>query len=140
MITFDINDYLSLDGDTGPYIQYSYARGSRILSKIDNKSGYLSDAETTILNLNLSTNEIELIKHICKFSTIIKEAVNNIDPKLVARYLYNLSTLFNNFYEDSPILKEEEGIKNIRVKILYSSLLTMRHCMEIIGITPLEKM
>ena len=140
MITFDINDYLSLDGDTGPYIQYSYARGSRILSKIDNKSGYLSDAETTILNLNLSTNEIELIKHICKFSTIIKEAVNNMDPKLVARYLYNLSTLFNNFYEDSPILKEEEGIKNIRVKILYSSLLTMRHCMEIIGITPLEKM
>ena len=63
-----------------------------------------------------------------------------MNPKLIARYLYNLSTLFNNFYEDSPILKEEEGIKNIRIKILYSSLLTMRHCMEIIGITPLEKM
>jgi arginyl-tRNA synthetase len=141
MITFDINDYLSLDGDTGPYIQYSYARGSRILSKIDNKNDYLNDTETITLNLNLSTNEIELIKHICKFSTIIKEAINNIDPKLIARYLYNLSTLFNNFYEDSPVLKEEEeGIKNIRIKILYSSLLTMRHCMEIIGITPLEKM
>ena len=140
MITFDINDYLSLDGDTGPYIQYSYARGSRILSKIDNKNDYLNDTGTITLNLNLSTNEIELIKHICKFSTIIKEAINNIDPKLIARFLYNLSTLFNNFYEDSPVLKEEEGIKNIRIKILYSSLLTMRHCMEIIGITPLEKM
>ena len=140
MITFDINDYLSLDGDTGPYIQYSYARGTRILSKIDNKSDYLNEVEINVLNLNLSTNEIELIKHLCKFSTIIKESVNNIDPKLIARYLYNLSTLFNNFYEGSPILKEEERIKNIRIKILDSSLLTMRHCMEIIGITPLEKM
>ncbi len=140
MITFDINDYLSLDGDTGPYIQYSYARGTRILSKIDDKSEYLNDTEITTLNLNLSTNEIELIKHLCKFSTTIKESVNNIDPKLIARYLYNLSTLFNNFYEDSPILKEEDRIKNSRIKILYSSLLTMRHCMEIIGITPLEKM
>ncbi|MER5175007.1 MAG: arginine--tRNA ligase [Candidatus Nitrosocosmicus sp.] len=140
MITFDINDSLSLDGDTGPYIQYSYARGTRIFEKIENKNDYLDNTTFTNLDLNLSDNEIELIKHLCKFSTTIKESAQNSEPKLVARYLFTLSTLFNNFYEGSPILKEVENKKTIRIKILYSSLLIMKHGMEIIGITPLEKM
>ena len=71
---------------------------------------------------------------------MIKESVNNKDPKIVARYLYTLSTLFNNFYERSPILKETENKKKSRIKILYSTLLIMKNCMGIIGITPLEKM
>jgi arginyl-tRNA synthetase len=137
-ITFDINDSLSLEGDTGPYIQYSFARGKRILNKIDNNAENLENIKFN--DLDVTPTEIELIKHLCKFSTAIKESVRNIDPKLVAKYLYTLSTLFNNFYERSPILKEAENKKNIRIKILYSSILIMEHCMRIIGITPLEKM
>ena len=138
MITFDINDSLNLDGDTGPYIQYSYARGKRILFKINDKSNYLNEIDANSLVLN--DNEIELIKHLCKFSSIIKGSVNNKDPKIVARYLFTLSTLFNNFYERSPILKETENKKKSRIKILYSTLLIMKHCMKVIGISPLEKM
>ncbi len=140
MITFDINDSLSLEGDTGPYIQYSYARGKRIFNKIDNKNYYLDGIKLTDLDLDLDLTEIELVKQLCKFSTTIKESVNNTDPKLVARFLFTLSTLFNNFYEESPILKEVENKKSIRIKILYSTLLIMENCMNIIGITPLEKM
>ena len=140
MITFDIHDSLSLEGDTGPYIQYSYARGMRIMDKIEDKRDPLNDIELSDLDLDLHNNEIELIKHLCKFSTIIKESAYNYEPKLVARYLFKLSTLFNNFYESSPILKEMGNKKIIRIKILYSSLLIMNHCMEIIGITPLYKM
>jgi arginyl-tRNA synthetase len=138
MITFDIHDSLNLDGDTGPYIQYSYARGKRILFKINDKNDYLNDIDANSLVLN--DNEIELIKHLCKFSSTIKDSVNNKDPKIVARYLFTLSTLFNNFYERSPILKETESKKKSRIKILYSTLLIMKHCMGVIGITPLEKM
>jgi arginyl-tRNA synthetase len=138
MITFDIHDSLNLDGDTGPYIQYSYARGKRILFKINNKNNCLNDTDANSLVLN--NNEIELIKYLCKFSSIIKDSVNNKDPKIVARYLFTLSTLFNNFYERSPILKETEDKKKSRIKILHSALLIMKHCMEVIGITPLEKM
>lgn len=140
MITFDINDSLSLEGDTGPYIQYSYARGKRIFNKIENKNYYLDGIELTDLDLDLTSTEIELVKQLCKFSTTIKESVNNTEPKLVARFLFTLSTLFNNFYEESPILKEVENKKSIRIKILYSTLLIMENCMKIIGITPLEKM
>jgi arginyl-tRNA synthetase len=106
--------------------------------KIDNKNNYLNDTDANSLILN--DNEIELIKHLCKFSSIIKDSVNNKDPKIVARYLFTLSTLFNNFYERSPILKETEDKKKSRIKILHSTLLIMKHCMEVIGITPLEKM
>ncbi len=137
-ITFDINDSLSLDGDTGPYIQYSYARGKRILNKIDNKEEYLENENFNVLDV--TPTEIELIKQLCKFSITIKESVRNIDPKLVAKYLYTLSALFNNFYENSPILNEVENKKITRIKILCSSLLVMEHCMRIIGITPLQKM
>ena len=138
MITFDIHDSLNLDGDTGPYIQYSYARGKRILFKINDINDDINDIDANSLVLN--ENEIELIKHLCKFSAIIKDSVNNKDPKIVARYLYTLSSLFNNFYERSPILKETGNKKKSRLKILCSTLLIMKHCMEVIGITPLEKM
>lgn len=138
MITFDIHDSLNLEGDTGPYIQYSYARGKRIYFKINNKNSYLNDNDVNSVFLN--ENEIELIKHLCKFSSSIKDSVNNKEPKIVARYLFTLSTLFNNFYEKSPILKETEDKKKSRIKILHSTLLIMKHCMGIIGITPLEKM
>jgi arginyl-tRNA synthetase len=138
MITFDINDSLSLEGDTGPYIQYSYARGKRIYNKIENIDDYLEDH--TLTDLDLTSTEIELIKQVSKFSSTIKESVNNSDPKIVARYLFAISVLFNNFYEGSPILKEIGNKKSIRIKLLYSTLSTMEHCMKIIGVTPLEKM
>ena len=93
------------------------------------------------LEENLSSIEIDLIKHLCRFSTIIKDSINNYEPKLVANYLYILSTLFNDFYEGSPILKEKLDLKKrLRIKILYSTLLIMQNCMQIIGITALDKM
>ena len=138
IITFDINDSLSLEGDTGPYIQYSYARGKKIYNKLEDKNHCADVSKSTYLDL--TSSEIELIKHLCKFPKTIKESVDNTDTKLVARFLFNLSTLFNNFYEGSPVLKETGIKKNTRIKILDTTLLIMEHCMNIIGMTPLEKM
>lgn len=140
MITFDINDSISLDGDTGPYIQYTYARGNKILQKIiDKKNQYYTP--NFISNEIFSNNEIELIKYLCKFSLEVINAANNLDPKIVARYLYGLATLFNNFYENSPILKEnDEKIKCARLIILKSVLDVMNKCMHLIGISPLQRM
>ena len=141
-IVFDIDNSLSLEGNTGPYIQYSYARGKRIYNKLENKStSHLIENDLEKLEENLSSIEIDLIKHLCRFSTIIKDSINNYEPKLVANYLYMLSTLFNHFYEGSPILKEKMDLKKrLRIKILYSTLLIMQNCMQIIGITALDKM
>ena len=103
-ITFDLNELLNLDGDTAPYIQYSYARGRKILQKLN-----LTNIEQiNIEQIELSTVEIDLIKQICKFEETLKESIKNTEPKIIARYLFKLSSLFNNFYEISPILKEEK--------------------------------
>ena len=140
-IVFDIDNSLSLEGNTGPYIQYSYARGKRILNKLEDKTAPLKENDLEKLEEYLSPIEIDLIKHLCKFSSIVRDSISNYEPKLIANYLYTLSTLFNHFYEGSPILKETLDLKKrLRIKILYSSLLIMNNCMEIIGITTLDKM
>jgi arginyl-tRNA synthetase len=141
IIVFDINNSLSLDGDTGPYIQYSYARGRRIFNKIKENIDFLDSNEISHIQFELLQKEIDLIKHLTKFSITIKEAIHNQEPKLIANYLFVLSTLFNHFYEGSPIIKEEDKLKKrIRIEILCASLLILNHCMQIIGITALEKM
>lgn len=148
MITFDINDSLNLEGDTGPYIQYSYARGNKVFTKIKELKFNLIQSNNIPNFKDFSTTEIDLIKHLCKYSIKVSESSKNHEPKLIARYLFELSTLFNNFYESSPILKgidedqiESLGkIKEYRIKILKSSLKVMEKCMEMIGISILNRM
>jgi arginyl-tRNA synthetase len=136
-ITFDISDSLSLEGDTGPYIQYSFARGKKILNNISN----IELRENINFNeINLTEIELELVKHLCKFQEHIIESVNNTEPKIIARYLFALSTLFNIFYEESPIIRERGIIKEIRISILNSTIKVMSCCMHILGITPLDAM
>ena len=142
MITFDINESLSLEGDTASYIQYAYARGKRIEDK-NNETSFLrkQDKIDNIMEMDFSLNEIDLIKHICRYDMELKQAANNIDPKVLSKYLFQLATMFNNFYEKSPILKEKnEMLATYRALILSSTLEILKICMNLIGITPLMRM
>ncbi len=144
-IIFDIKDSLSLEGDTGPYIQYSYARGNKVFNKltnIDKIQNQSTELDGSDKDFDLNEIEVDLIKHLCKFSMVLKDSVTHLEPKIIAKYLFNLSTLFNNFYESSPILREEieHTIKQLRIKILVATLDVMKYTMNLIGITPLEKM
>jgi arginyl-tRNA synthetase len=143
MITFDINESLSLEGDTASYIQYAYARGKRVEDKkIEaNLLKKQSKLENRIEILDFSSTEIELIKHLCRYEIELNQAANNIDPKVLSKYLFELATMFNNFYEKSPILKEKnEMLATHRALILDSTLEILKRCMNIIGITPLMRM
>lgn len=143
MITFDINESLSLEGDTASYIQYAYARGKRVEDKkIEaNLLKKQNKLENRIEILDFSSTEIELIKHLCRYEIELNLAANNIDPKVLSKYLFELATMFNNFYEKSPILKEKnEMLATHRALILNSTLEILKRCMNIIGITPLMRM
>jgi arginyl-tRNA synthetase len=143
MITFDINESLSLEGDTASYIQYAYARGKRVEDK-NVEASFLekqNKLENNIEILDFSSSEIDLIKHLCKYESELNQAANNIDPKVLSKYLFQLATLFNNFYEKSPIIKEKnELLAAYRALILNTSLERLKLCMNIIGITPLKRM
>ena len=124
IITFDINESLSLEGDTASYIQYAYARGKRV--EVKNNETSLSKRqekpENNIEILDFSYTEIDLIKHLCRFDIEVNQAANNIDPKVLSKYLFQLATMFNNFYEKSPILKEKnEMLATYRALILNST-------------------
>jgi arginyl-tRNA synthetase len=134
-IIFDVKESLSLDGDTGPYLQYAYARSQRILKKSQQP---ISQANYELLT---TEEEIDLLRQIGKFDIVLEEAAKMLDPKLLARYGYKLSTVFNLFYEKVPVLKENnKEMMQSRIALVTAYGLTLKNILNILGITPLDEM
>jgi arginyl-tRNA synthetase len=135
VVTFDIIESLSLEGDTAPYLQYAYARSQRILEK---SAQNFSKAKYDLL---IAESELDLIKAISKFDIIIEEVVKTLNPKFLARYTYMLATSFNVFYEKVPVLKEQnEDIMAARLALVKAFGLTLKITLNMLGITPIHKM
>ena len=116
IITFDLTKSLSLEGDTASYIQYAYARASRILEKAGIKPNFE-------VSFDLLENEFEirLVKQIGRFELEIKDAAQNFSPKVIAKYCYNLAVTFNAFYEHVKVLEiENNSLTNVRLCLVFS--------------------
>ncbi len=136
IITFDFVKSLSLEGDTAPYIQYTHARSAGILEK----AGFDPNFETTF-ELLKNPFEISLIKEIGKFELHIIDAVNNLSPKVIARYCHILAVTFNAFYEHVKVLDDtNESIKNERLCLVKSFQLTILKALGLLGISAPEQM
>ena len=134
-IKFDIIDSLSLDGNSGPYLQYAYARCCRLIEKSNAKSFYG--------DMKYLSSEIEnrIIKHLSKFTIIIEDTINAMEPKLIAKYAYDLATLFNIFYEKQPILKEiDNNTSSARISLVEAVRILLEVNLCLVGITPLDRM
>lgn len=134
-LKFDMIDSLSLDGNSGPYLQYAYARCCRLIEKSKTNS-FSGDA-------SILTDPIEyrLIKHLSKYAISIEDTINNMEPKLIALYAYELATMFNLFYEKLPILKGSDAeISRARVSLVEAIRKILKIFISFVGITPLERM
>jgi arginyl-tRNA synthetase len=134
-LKFDLIDSLSLDGNSGPYLQYAYARCCRLIEKsgIKTFSGDTSHLSNPI--------ELHLIKHLSKHAIVIENTIKNMEPKLISQYSYELATLFNLFYEKLPILKESDpNISEARISLVEAIRNLLRIFISFVGITPLERM
>src|ERR687897_123968 len=134
-IKFDMIDSLSLDGNSGPYLQYAYARCCRLIEKSNVKS--FSD------DVSQLTDRIEfrLIKQLSKYAIVIEDTIKNMEPKLIALYAYELDTMFNLFYEKLPILKESDAeISRARISLVEAIRKILKIFISFVGITPLERM
>ncbi|MBD0360729.1 MAG: arginine--tRNA ligase, partial [Nitrososphaeraceae archaeon] len=137
IITFDIVDSLSLEGNTGPYLQYTYARSQRILEKYG-KNNIISSANFSLL---IQEAEVNLIKTIAKMDLVIEETVKTLNPKLLARYAYDLATAFNVFYEKVPVLREKNKETMFsRLALVKAFGVTLNNTFNVLGISALEKM
>jgi arginyl-tRNA synthetase len=134
MIVFDLIESLSLDGDSGPYLQYAYARSQRLLEK-----GKLGDSY--LVHDNLHDSEIGLIRALSKTDLIIEECSIQMNPKILARYTHDLAVAFNNFYEQVPILKDSNSLLvSARLSLVRAFNIVMRHLLNCLGIDPLNRM
>jgi len=136
IITFDLKKSLSLEGDTCSYLQYSYARASRILEKAGSEPKF--DSSFELLSTDYETN---LLKMIAKFDICINDAANNLSPKVVARFCYDLAVSFNSFYEHVPVLdNDNKEIVNQRLCLVYCFKSTLERALDLLGIATPRRM
>jgi arginyl-tRNA synthetase len=132
-IVFDWNRMLSLQGDTGPYLQYACVRCKGILEKAGKWKPKYKIKE-------LKEEEKNLIKLILKFSKVVKDAAEDFRPNYICNYAFDLATAFDKFYEVCPVLKAEKGVKEFRLTLVDSTRKILEKCLDLIGIQVVEKM
>ncbi len=129
-IIFDIKKFVSFEGDTGPYILYSYARASSIMRK--------AEAEKKFEIFDLKPKELELVKKLLQFQEVVLGAYNSLNPSIIANYSYQLSKIFNEFYHDCPVIGSEE--EAFRLALVEAFRIVLRNSLDLLGIIPLEEM
>lgn len=134
-LLFDPNESIDLQGNTGPFIQYSYARIQSILRKAN------ININTNYNISTLNANEKDCLLLMLKYPSIIEEAAQSYSPALLANYLYELAKTFNKFYHDDPILKLEDADRlNFRLSICKSISGIISSGMGLLGIEVPERM
>lgn len=132
---FNPEESVDFAGNTGPFIQYTYARIQSILRKAD------FDTTVSISGLELHEKEKELIKQVQLFPEVIQNAAENHSPALIANYTYDLVKEFNSFYQQVSILGEENHDKKVfRVQLSKSVGCTIKNAFQLLGIEVPERM
>ncbi|HKZ45741.1 MAG TPA: arginine--tRNA ligase [archaeon] len=134
MITFDWNRMLSLEGDTGPYLQYAHTRCAGIIKKA-------GEWKPNFKTEKLMGQEEVLIKLLANFSNIIENAAKDLRPHYICNYAFDLATALDKFYEACPVLKaKNENLKNFRLTLVDSVKTILKIALNLVGIEALEKM
>ncbi len=134
-ILFDPKDSIDFQGNTGPFIQYTYARIQSILRKAD------ANAQLDTTSIELHEKEKELIKQLLLFPEVIQNAADNHSPALVANYTYDLVKEFNSFYQNVSILgAENDNEKAFRVALSNKVAVTIKNAFGLLGIDVPERM
>ena len=133
---FNPEESIDFNGNTGPFIQYTYARIRSILRKADNQNSQFS-----ILNPQLSDKEIELIQKMSEYGAAVEQAGKDYSPSGIANYCYELTKVFNQFYHDYSILNEEDEQKRqVRLVLARNVAKVIKNGMSLLGIEVPERM
>ena len=136
---FNPKESIDFNGNTGPFIQYTHARIRSILRKAAEKG--IEYAASPLPKVELSAKEIRLIKLLNTFPAKIAEGAQAYSPAVIANYAYDLAKEFNQYYHDTPILKEEnEDVLKMRLVLIDTLSAVLRKAMGILGIELPERM
>ena len=132
-INFNPEESLSFEGDTGPYVQYAYARINSILKKVKKRSFRFEDKL-------FNEDEIQLIKILNQYPDIIKEAARNYKPSLISNYLLNLVKKFNDNYQKYPIIKSESKLRDTRLSLALATSYIIKDGLRLLFINSPKEM
>lgn len=133
-ILFDPKESVDFNGNTGPFIQYTFARIQSLLRKESPK-------EFNVNAIELNDAEKEIIRALYDFEDTINKAASEMSPALIANYVYELVKLFNSFYQNNPILKnDDENVKNFRLYLSQWVANTIQNSLRLLGIGVPERM
>jgi arginyl-tRNA synthetase len=128
---FDIERFTSFEGDTGPYLLYSYARARSILEKAKYK-------QKKYLLKNLNDSEKNLISQLNNFPAVVLDSYKSFSPNLIANYAFQLSQTFNEFYHSNKVIGSEN--EQFRLVLVSSFSQVIKNALKLLGISALEKM
>ncbi len=135
-IVFSWDSMLDFEGESAPYVQYSYARGKSILRRTDDT---LSNIDFSLIT---SDEEYALVSQINAFGEAVKDAADKNEPFYINRYVTNLARQFNKFYNNCPILKDDVplDVKKARLSLVSASCEVIKSALGLLGIETVESM
>ena len=136
-MTFNPEESIDFNGNTGPFIQYTCARIKSILRKASEQGIEIKEVK----GITLQEKEVSLIQNLTSYPTIVEQAGKDFSPALIANYVYDLVKEYNQFYQTSPILKEENAeTMNMRLMLSACTVKVIESGMSLLGIEMPEKM
>lgn len=135
-VVFNWDKILNFDGETGPYVQYTYARCASVLRKAGNIA-IPSDIDYSILTDEATMN---LLKDITRFPDVVKDAAEKYEPFMISRFAVSVAQHFNKFYHDCQINVEDEKVKMARLKVVSVTMKVIKDALELLGIECPEQM
>ena len=131
---FNPAESIDFSGNTGPFIQYTYARIQSLLNKATNTAEKVSAYE-------INASEKELVMNLSNFKAVISRAAETLSPALIANYIYEVVKSYNSFYQNNPILnQEDENVKNFRLELSELTGKTIKKGLLLLGIGTVDRM
>ncbi len=143
-VLFNWDEALNFEGNSGPYLQYAYARASSILRKLEKERKIKKKIKEKTYKADFkelkNKKEMELIKQLALFPTVVEYATLQLKPHLVANYIFRLSQLFSEFYSECPVIKAKASLKEARIALVKATRQVLGNSLCLLGIKALERM
>ena len=135
-VIFNWDKILNFDGETGPYVQYTYARCASIFRKVGDV--VIPDE----IDFNVLTDEVtmSLLKDMSRFPQVVKDASEKFEPFLISRFVVSVAQHFNKFYHDCQINVEDDNVRNARLKVVKLTMEVIKDALDLLGIECPEQM
>jgi arginyl-tRNA synthetase len=139
IIAFDIDESISIEGNSAPYLIYTYVRCQSVLNK-DQKSKIKDQNDILKIKNNLNNDELNVLRLINQFPETVQQAAIQLAPNLIANYLYDLAQKYNYFYQKNKILESKEKTKQFRLMLTQAVGKVIKEGLYLLGIKTVEKM